>query len=77
MVAIGLDCHVAQGVSYEASEREKVNAGKQVWAVAAKLKPNAAAEIRQAFRRMRGGCDSAANMQWQTIEEAKAKDKVE
>ena len=36
--------------AYEASEKEKVDAGKQVWAVASKIKPNAASpEILQAL----------------------------
>jgi len=39
--------------AYEASEKERINAGKQVWTLAAKIKPDAASpEIRQAVEYM-------------------------
>jgi hypothetical protein len=39
--------------AYEASEKQRANAGKQVWAVATKLKPDSASpEILQAFEQL-------------------------
>jgi hypothetical protein len=41
--------------AYEASEKQKVDAGKQLWSVAAKIKPDAASpEIREAFGHLQG-----------------------